>query len=101
MNKSKDNQSLSVRQLCRLLKHFNLREGDVLALKQGKQTASLEVVEEISKALGKMGYANVLIIVVEDFDDMTILNETAMNKHGWYHLKSLAKMMKLPSEIKQ
>jgi len=90
--------NLSIRQLNRLLKRYNLHDGDILALRYKTPTADTSVIEDISKALARMGMKNVLIVVVEDFNDLSVLNETEMAKQGWYHMKNLVKMMKLPQK---
>ena len=36
----------------------------------------------MTKAVADMGN-DILVIVVADFDDLSVLNETAMNARGW------------------
>lgn len=81
--------------MARLLKRFSIKSGDILALKHKSENANAEAIDVISKALTHLK-VNALIVVVDDFDDMSVLNETEMNRLGWYRFNSLAKLMKLP-----
>jgi hypothetical protein len=89
--------NVSVRQMSRLLKRLGVSNGDVLAIKYKSENANKQAIDIITHAFEKMGI-NVLVIVVDDFDDLSILNETAMNQRGWFKLKSLAKIMRLPEK---
>lgn len=91
------NSNLSCRQMARLLKKFKINNGDILALRFKSSIASMKSIEEVTDALGKLGI-NALVVVVESFDDLTVLNETDMAKQGWYRLDSLSKLMKIPKE---
>jgi hypothetical protein len=90
----------SVRQIAKLLKKFHVQNGDILALRYKTPTANKEVIDLITEALGRLKI-DALVIVVEDFDDLSALNETEMNSQGWYKLKTLAKIMKLPENKTQ
>jgi hypothetical protein len=89
--------NISVRQMCRILKHYNIKSGDILALKHQSENANIDAIEAITKALTHMN-VDALVIVVNNFEDLTVLNETAMNARGWYNMKSLAKIMNLPEK---
>lgn len=93
-----NSNSISVRQMAKLLKKFGIRNGDILALKYQTPTANVEAIEAITNALGRMEMDKVLVIVVEDFSDLSLLNEADMNKHGWFRMKSLAKLVKIPEK---
>jgi hypothetical protein len=92
--------NVSVRQMARLLKKLHINNGDILAIKYQSENANKEAIDIITHAFESMGI-NVLVIVVDDFDDLSVLNETEMAKRGWYHLKNLAKVMKLPESEKE
>ncbi len=80
--------------MARLLKKFGLRDGDILALKHQSEIANEDAIKTITKGLAQMGLSQVLVIVVGDFNDLTVLNETAMNARGWYRLKTLQRVMR-------
>jgi hypothetical protein len=86
-------QPVSVRQMSRLLKRFALHDGDILAIKYQTENANRDAIDVIAKAFSQMEMTNVLVIVVNNFDDLSVLNETAMNARGWYRLKTLQRVM--------
>lgn len=89
------NSSISVRQMSRLLKKLNIKSGDILVLKHQSESANADAIDTIVKALTHLR-VDALVIVVDDFNDLSVLNETEMNKRGWYKLSSIAKVMRLP-----
>lgn len=86
--------NLSIRQLARLLKKFHVEDGDIIALRNRSTNANYETIEQLSKALGRIDRHHVLVIVVDDFDDMQVLNETEMNKRGWFRLEQISKSLR-------
>lgn len=82
-----------MRQFAKLLKKFHVNNGDVILLKHQSANANERAINGISKAIAGMG-VNVVIIVVDNFDDLTVLNETEMSKRGWYRMRSLRKIMR-------
>lgn len=79
---------ISVRQIARLLKKYHIENGDILALKTHSQNANVETIDLIAKALERLNL-NVLVIVVDDFNELNVLNETEMNKRGWFRLEKI------------
>lgn len=90
------NNNISVRQMSKILRKLSIHDGDILALKYQTPTANQDAIEAITHALERMELFNVLVVVVNDFNDLSVLNETEMQKRGWFKLKTLTKMMKLP-----
>jgi len=83
--------SISVRQMAKLLKNFHVGNGDILAVKHGTENANQAAIDQIVKALTEMK-VNAMVIVVGDFNDLSVLNELEMGKRGWYRLKSLNRL---------
>jgi hypothetical protein len=88
---NQSSSQISVRQMARLLKKFSVKSGDILAIKHLSENANKEAIEKILRAL-EQNSINALVIVVNDFDDMKVLNDTEMNKRGWFRLDSLKKL---------
>lgn len=84
---------LSRKQLQKHIQKLTLREGDVILIKESSPTARREVIQGIVDALGKVGKRNIILVVVDDFDDLSILNEQEMAKHGWYRVPALQKLI--------
>jgi hypothetical protein len=80
---------------------MHINNGDILAIKYQTENANKDAIDAITDALGKIGLDQCLVIVVNDFDDLTTLNETDMGRLGWYKFKILSRVMKLPEETVQ
>lgn len=91
-------QMISVRQMAKILKNFHVREGDIIALKHQSPLANEKAIDAILHAVEQMKI-NVLVLVVKDFDDLTVLNETDMNKRGWFRFKSMSRIV--PGQFKE
>ena len=85
--------NLSRRLLCKHLQKIHINNGDVLAVRAGTPSAKEEILQGIADALGRIGKKDIIIIVVDRFDDLSVLNETGMNKHGWWKIPQLAKLI--------
>lgn len=90
MTPTNSQNNISVRQIARLLKKLCVKNGDILAVKQ--TFANQGVIEQLSEGLQRME-VTALIVVVDSFDDLTVLNETEMNKRGWYRFEKLARVL--------
>jgi hypothetical protein len=91
MTTNSSSAPLSVRQMAKLLKKFSVHSGDILALKHQSENANSEAIKQIVAALEKTGI-NAMVVVVKDFDDLKVLNETEMNKRGWFRLEKLSRI---------
>ena len=90
--------NLSRRLLCKHLQKIHINNGDVLAVRAGTPSAKEEILQGIADALGRIGKKDIIIIVVDRFDDLSVLNETGMNKHGWWKIPQLAKLIHLKKD---
>lgn len=66
--------------------HHLPRAGGLVAIKRGTPLATSDNTHALADALGRQGYGGLIIGVVEDFDDLTILDEEQMRAHGWVRL---------------
>lgn len=87
-----------VREMMKALKKMHIENGDTLMIKQGTNLAKVEYIDELIEAGGKIGLDQVLIIVVDDFDSIALLNENEMAKHGWFRIKTLEKLIHIKPE---
>lgn len=85
-------QMISVRQMAKILKNFHVRDGDIIALKHQSPLANEKAIDAILHAVEQMKIT-VLVLVVKEFDDLTVLNETEMNKRGWFRFKSMSRIV--------
>lgn len=85
--------TLSARQMARLLKKLPIRDGDVLLVKQSKFNEK-EVMEALRQGVAKMNINGIYVIMVENFDDIKSLNVQEMNANGWYSVSQINRVVK-------
>lgn len=70
-----------VRQVIRVHK---VQDGDVILLKANtSEIASKQQVHDFANAIRAGGRHNCVLIALDDFDDLQVLNDEDMEKHGW------------------
>lgn len=61
-----------------------VNDGDVILLKANtSEIASKQQVHDFANAIRAGGRHNCVLIALDDFDDLRVLNEEDMEKHGW------------------
>src|SRR3990167_5285462 len=90
--------AFSFRQAQKLLRKLDCHTGDVLLIKQGTALATVEAIDAFIHACERL-QLTIMVAVVERFDDLTVLNEAEMNKHGWYKIEALqGKIVRTPEK---
>lgn len=83
---SKKLRTPSARALARqIVRQLSIKEGSAIMVKRGSILARQDQLEAFARAVGAAGFTNVFIIVVEDFGDVKVLDEAALNELGWYY----------------
>ncbi len=90
--------NVSNRQIERMVRKMSLRAGDVLLIKAGTEIAKIETITEIVSTCEKIVDGRVLVLVVDDFNDMTKTKETALNATGWFHIDALSRIVRAVKE---
>lgn len=90
-----------VREIIKAIKKLRIQDGDTILLRRGTEIAKVEHIDNLVKACEKAGMDKVLVIVVDDFSDLTILNEKAMAQHGWFRADLLRRLAHVKSEAEQ
>lgn len=67
-----------------IAKKLQLKDGDIILLKSGSVAAQKGNMDLLSGILGYTDRPNCVLIVVDEFDDLSILDEAQMNELGWY-----------------
>lgn len=91
-------EKITNRNLAKVARKLKINNGDVLLIKQGTSLANEEAITDISHAASKIGLEKCIIIVVDDFDSLKAINETDMNKMGWFRINTLRKLIHKDSE---
>jgi len=66
------------------IQKLTIIDGDVLLIKKGSELAEQKNFDYLAKHMARTGKENCVLIRVADFDDVTTLDEDAMNELGWY-----------------
>lgn len=82
---------LSVRQMARLLKKISLRDNDIILVKNDKFEPQ-EILDALKRGIERINLTRVIVVMVEDFNDITTLNRQQMNSHGWYHVSQINRL---------
>jgi hypothetical protein len=84
-----DENQISVRKLNQYIKKVRLNDGDIILLMRdcGVQP------DILMDAIGRAGYKDVTLVLVEDMEDLSAINEASMTQHGWYHITALKKIV--------
>jgi len=80
---------ISVKQMAAFVRKMRISDGDVLAIKSGCQLATTDNIEKLRDLLYRANMQNSVIVVVDDFDDLTVLDRKAMRKLGWFHITDI------------
>ena len=86
-------QVFSFRQINKFATKMHLRDGYVLVLKHGTSVAKTDFIDRLTNAITTAGHLNVIIVVVDSFDDLTVLDQETMNKMGWFRKEQLMKVL--------
>lgn len=80
---------------------LRLCSDSIILLKRGTEIAQKDVIDSLVDSIQKTNLSNIILIVVEDFDDIRIMDEKQMNVRGWFKLETLQGMIHLPVTVKE
>jgi len=68
-----------------IAKHIKLDDGDILLMKRNPNDIgeNLEVFNALRNAFGLTGRKRCVIMIVDDFNDVTTVSEAEMATYGW------------------
>ncbi len=58
-------------------------DGDIILVKRGSHLIAGRNLNDLAASLGRTGRGRCILIVVDSFDDLNVLTEEEMGKHGW------------------
>lgn len=62
------------------IEKLDIKDGDILVLRAAWETSKVADLEQI---LNEKGFKDILIIILEEGENLSSLNEEAMKKEGW------------------
>ena len=84
---------MNVKEQKQFIKKFRIASDSILLVKQGCALADKMTLNTFGETVKDMGLKNVLVIVVEDLDDVSIFNRVDMNRLGWYRLNDVNRLI--------
>lgn len=58
-------------------------DGDIILVKRGGYLSAERSLNDLAASLGRTGRGRCILILVDGFDDLSVLSEEEMGKHGW------------------
>ena len=86
--------SVPMHQIGKIIRRLRFNEGDILLIRKGSELAKQDVLASMSKAIGQVIKKTALLMVVDDFNDLTTISEEEMNKSGWYKIETVYEILK-------
>lgn len=80
---------------------LRLCSDSIILLKRGTEIAQKDTIDSLVDSIQHTNLSNIILIVVEDFDDIRIMDEKQMNVRGWFRLETLQNMVHLPVTVKE
>lgn len=84
---------MNAKEMRQFIRKFRISSDTIILVKQGCALADKMTMNAFENVVKEMGLKNVLIIVVENFDDVTVLNQLDMNRLGWYRLSAVRRLV--------
>lgn len=81
----------SFRQLNKIIRKINLSDNNIVLIKYGTALAKIDNLKRFTYAIEEAGFNNVIVAVADDLDDLSVLDESKMNKAGWYYMRKAKK----------
>lgn len=84
--------AFSFRKAQQFVRKLRVSQGDVILIKAGSVMANERDIGRLADALGTLKI-EAIIAVVDEFDNLTVLNEDDMRKLGWIRTTKLEKII--------
>jgi hypothetical protein len=91
---------MNVKEMKQFIRKFRISSDTVILVRQGCALADKMTLNSFEQVVKEMGLKNVLVIVVEALDDVTVLQHLDMNRLGWYRMTDVQRLVR-PREEKK
>lgn len=81
---------ITYKQIRRTVKKLRLDNKSLLLIKAGSALANMRSLDMLVEQLRASGKEKVLIAIVDDFDDISVIDKKTMNESGWFHVDTVA-----------
>lgn len=65
---------------------LHIKNGDIILLRSGTRLARETSTNALAEALSRQGYDKSIVAIVDEFDDLSVINEAQMNQLGWQRI---------------
>ena len=65
------------------IRKLEIEDGDVVLVKHGTPLSQKDNFHSFARTLGRTGRERCIVVVVDEFDDLTVLDPVGMLQHGW------------------
>lgn len=80
--------STSKRQLVReSIRQLHIQDGQILLVKRGSPLGNEDSLKALAGIFHRQNRSNCILIVVDDFNDLAVINPQQMNAAGWYRME--------------
>ena len=62
---------------------LEIEDGDVILVKQGTPVGEHRTFAQFAQLLGRSGRPRCICVIVDDFDDLSVVSKEDMEAHGW------------------
>lgn len=62
---------------------LQVNDGNIILVKRGGYLSTERSLNDLAASLGRTGRGRCILILVDEFDDLSVLSEEEMGKHGW------------------
>ena len=83
-----EKHDIGVRRAGKIIRKLRLHNNDVILLKKGTVLATKDNMNALAQAIGESELSGIIVVVVDDFTDLSVLNEANMQEHGWFKFDS-------------
>lgn len=77
-----------------MVRNFKLKDRSVILIKEGSPLANENTLDDLRNTLSQTALKDIIIIVVDDFEAIKILDEYDMARHGWIKTANIGKIIK-------
>lgn len=84
----------SLRKLASRVKKWKLTDRCVIAICSDSPLASQDNLKDFIAVIEQTQLKDIVIAIVDELNEFSVINETEMNKRGWFKIDHLAKIIK-------
>lgn len=85
--------TLSIRRLGNKVRRLKLAPNSVLLVRSDSMLTKDNNINNLLTAIKETGLENIVVVVVDDLYEIETIDESTMNKRGWFRIEHLRKIV--------